>query len=191
MCEEFSGDRVEVSDTGLDYSDIEANLITDNDVSVEDCFMDCESECIFDMPQEIPSDILAEGGEDVYEAKRLDEIQILDENGGAYTVAERMEELYGENPMGEQLTPAQEGLWEFEEHQRSGESFELLFEIEESLERPIKENSEQIEELQLSKKRLENLKDLLLAGDKDALEMFGLDDPNAPEDSGDQKVLRR
>lgn len=90
-----------------------------------------------------------------------------EESGDTHTIAERMEELYGENPV-EELTPAQEGLREFEESA-----------------------SERLDEIQEHKEALEDLKSALLAGDATALEMFGLETPDTSEEEGHQKVLTR
>lgn len=119
--------------------DVSGDVSTDNDVSCEESSIDFESEGIFDTPQ---NDIQAD-------------------------IAERMEELYGENPV-EDLTPAQEGLREFEES-----------------------TSERLEEIQEHKEALEDLKSALLAGDANALEMFGLETPDTSEEEGHQKVLTR
>ena len=99
----------------------------------------------------------------------LDEIEILEDSGDTHTVAERLEELYGENPMGEQLTPALKGLEAFESQS----------------------SDERLEEIQAGKERLEDLKASLLAGDQAALEMFGLESPDTSEEAGHQKVLTR
>ena len=159
MYDEFEG--------SMDISD---DVNTDSDISCEESDTDFEAEGIFDMPQnEIQVDVADSVGGDVYEASSLDEIEILEESGDTHTVAERMEELYGENPMGEDLTPAQEGLREFEE----GASFERL------------------EEIQDQKAALSDLKSALLVGDEKALEMFGLDTEESSDEEGFQKVLRR
>ena len=158
MCDEFG--------SGMDIS---GDVSTDNDVSCEESGIDFESEGIFDAPQDdIQTDISDGTGDDVYEASSLDKIEILEENGDTHTVAERMEELYGEDPV-EELTPAQEGLREFEE----GASSERLEKIEEH------------------KEALQELKTALLAGDANALEMFGLETPDTSEEEGHQKVLTR
>ena len=157
MCDEFGSSM-----------DVSGDVSTDNDVSCEESGIDFESEGIFDTPQDdIQTDISDGTGDDVYEASRLDEIEILEESGDTHTVAERMEELYGENPV-EELTPAQEGLREFEER-----------------------TSERLEEIQAHKEALEDLKSALLAGDANALEMFGLETPDTSEEEGHQKVLTR
>ncbi len=150
MCDEF-GSSMDVS----------------SDVSCEESGIDFESEGIFDAPQDgIQVDISDGAGDDVYEASSLDEIEILEESGDTHTVAERMEDLYGENPV-EELTPAQEGLREFEES-----------------------TSERLEEIKEHKEALKDLKSALLAGDANALEMFGLETPDTSEE-GHQKVLTR
>lgn len=157
MCDEF-GSSMDVSD----------DVSADNDVSCEESGIDFGSEGIFDTPQnDIQTDFSDGAEDDVYEASSLDEIEILEENGDTHTVAERMEELYGENPM-EKLTPAQEGLREFEES-----------------------TSERLDEIQEHKEALEDLKSALLAGDANALEMFGLEMPETSEEEGHQKVLTR
>ena len=157
MCDEF-GNSMDVSD----------NVSTDKDVICEESGIDCESEGIFDTPQDdIQADITDGAGDDVYEASSLDEVEILEENGNIHTVAERMEELYGENSVGE-LPPAQEGLREFEES-----------------------TSERLDEIQEYKEALEDLKSALLAGDASALEVFGLETPDTCEDEGRQKGLTR
>ena len=157
MCDEF-GNSMDVSD----------NVSTEKDVICEESGIDFESEGIFDTPQDdIQTDTSDGAGDDVYEASSLDEIEILEENGDTYIVAERMDELYGENSVGE-LPPAQEGLREFEES-----------------------TSERLEEIQEHKKTLKDLKSALLAGDASALEMFGLETPDAAEEDGEQKVLTR
>lgn len=158
MCDEFG--------SGMDIS---ADVSTDGDVSCKESSIDFESEGIYDTPQEdIQPDISDRAEGDVYEASSLDEIEILEDNGDTHTVAERMEELYGENPVGEDLTPAQEGLREF------GET-----------------SSERLEDIQDRKEALEALKTALLAGDADAMEMFGLETPDTSEEEGHQKVLTR
>lgn len=151
MCDEFGCD--------MDLSDSDVSNCSES--------IDFESEGIFDEPQDVLSDIPSEP-EDVYEASTLDEIEIMEESGDTHTVAERMEELYGENPMGEQLSPALEGLEAFESQT----------------------SDERLEEIQADKERLEDLKASLLAGDEAALEMFGLESPDTSED-GRQKVLTR
>ena len=167
MCDEFeAGMDISGGDSG--FSDVGGEISSDSDVSADNEVIDFESEGIFDAPQDLSPDIPAESDE-VYEASTLDEIEILEETGDTHTVAERMEELYGENPMGEQLTLALEGLQEFE----AQESFERL------------------EEIQEGKERLEDLKASLLAGDQAALEMFGLESPDTSEEDGHQKVLTR
>ena len=148
MCDEFGSSM-----------DVSGDLSTDNDVSCEESGIDFESEGIFDAPQEdIQTDISDGAGDDVYEASSLDEIEILEESGDTHTIAERMEEL----------TPAQEGLREFEESA-----------------------SERLDEIQEHKEALEDLKSALLAGDATALEMFGLETPDTSEEEGHQKVLTR
>lgn len=166
MCDEFGAD-LDFSGNDSGFSDISDRIGSDSDVTVDDSPIDFESEGIFDEPQDISSDIPSEP-EDVYEASTLDETEILEETGDTHTVSERMEELYGENPMGEQLTPAQEGLEVYEEG-----------------------SADRLEELQESKERLEDLKASLLAGDAETLEMFGLENPDTSEDEGHQKVLTR
>ena len=166
MCDEF-GANLDFSGNDSGFSDISDSIGSDSDVTVDDSPIDFESEGIFDEPQDISSDIPSEP-EDVYEASTLDETEILEETGATHTVAERMEELYGENPMGEQLTPALEGLEAYEEG-----------------------SADRLEELQESKERLEDLKASLLAGDAETLEMFGLETPDTSEDEGHQKVLTR
>lgn len=157
MCDEF-GSSMDVSD----------DVSADNDVSCEESGIDFESEGIFDAPQnDIQTDISDGAEDDVYEASSLDEIEILEENGDTHTVVERMDELYGENPM-EKLTPAQEGLREFEES-----------------------TSERLDEIQEHREALEDLKAALMAGDTKALEMFGLETPDTSEEEGHQKVLTR
>ena len=150
--------------------DVCTDMSADSDVSGEESSIDFASEGIFDTPQDdVQADVSDGATDDVYEASSLDEIEILEESGDTHTVAERMEELYGENPVGEDLTPAQEGLREFEE----GSS------------------AERLEEIQESKETLGELKAALLAGDANALEMFGLDTTESSEEEGFQKVLRR
>lgn len=166
MCDEFGAD-LDFSGNDSGFSDVSDSIGSDSDVTVDVSPIDFESEGIFDEPQDISSDIPSEP-EDVYEASALDEIEILEETGATHTVAERMEELYGENPMGEQLTPALEGLEVYEEG-----------------------SADRLEELQESKERLEDLKASLLAGDAETLEMFGLETPDTSEDEGHQKVLTR
>ena len=166
MCDEFGAD-LDFSGNDSGFSDISDSIGSDSDVTVDVSPIDFESEGIFDEPQDISSDIPSEP-EDVYEASTLDETEILEETGDTHTVAERMEELYGENPMGEQLTPALEGLEVYEEG-----------------------SADRLEELQESKERLEDLKASLLAGDAETLEMFGLENPDTSEDEGHQKVLTR
>lgn len=157
MCDEFGSSM-----------DVSGDVSTDNDVSCEESGIDFESEGVFDAPQDdIQTDISDGVGDDVYEASSLDEVEILEENGNIHTVAERMEELYGENPV-EELTPAQEGLREFEES-----------------------TSERLEEIREHKEALEDLKSALLAGDASALAVFGLETPDTCEDEGRQKVLTR
>lgn len=167
MCDEFGSD-MDVSGNDSGFSDVSGEISADSDVSADNEVIDFESEGIFDAPQDISPDIPAES-DDVYEASTLDEIEVLEETGDTHTVAERMEELYGENPMGEELTPALEGLREFEEQA----------------------STERLEEIRESKERLEDLKTALLAGDADALEMFGLETPDTSEEEGHQKVLTR
>lgn len=166
MCDEFGCDMA-LSGNDSVFSDVSDSIGSDSDVTVNDSPIDFESEGIFDEPQDISSDIPSEP-EDVYEASTLDEIEILEETGDTHTVADRMEELYGENPMGEQLTPALEGLDVYEEN-----------------------SSSRLEELQESREHLEDLKASLLAGDAEALEIFGLENPDTSEDEGHQKVLTR
>ena len=151
--------------------DVCTDVSSDSDISCEDNSIDFASEDIFDTPQEddVESDISDGAAGDVYEASSLDEIEILEEGGDTHTVAERMEELYGENLIGEDLMPAQEGLREYED----GTS------------------SERLEEFRESKETLGELKAALLAGDANALEMFGLDAEESSGDDGFQKVLRR
>lgn len=159
MCDEF--------DSGAELSDA---VSADSDVSWEEGSIDFEVEGIFDTPQDdVQSDLPNETPEDVYEASTLDEIEILEDSGDTHTVAERIEELYGENPIDEELTPALEGLQKFEE----GSS------------------AERLEEIQEQKEGLENLKAALLAGDANALDLFGLETPNTSEEEGHQKVLTR
>lgn len=166
---DFSGDVSGDIGTDSDLSgDVSCDIGTDSDLSCESSDIDFEAEGIFDVPQDdIQSDISEGSGEDVYEADSLDEIEILEESGDIHTVAERMEELYGENPAAD-LTPAQEGLREFEEN-----------------------SSERLEEIQNQKDALKELKSSLLAGDQKALEMFGLETPDTSEEEGHQKVLTR
>lgn len=157
MCDEF-GSSMDVSD----------DVSADNDVSCEENGIDFESEGIFDAPQnDIQTDISDGAEDDVYEASSLDEIEILEENGDTHTVAERVEELYGEDPV-QELTPAQEGLREFEEG-----------------------TTERLDEIQEHKEALVDLKSALLTGDTNALEMFGLETPDTSEEEGHQKVLTR
>ena len=157
MCDEFGSSM-----------DVSGDVSIDNDVSCEESGIDFEWEGIFDAPQDdIQTDISNGAGDDVYEASGLDEVEILEENGDTHTVAERMEELYGENPV-EELTPAQEGLREFEEN-----------------------TSERLEEIEAHKEALKDLKSALLVGDANALEMFGLETPDTSEEEGHQKVLTR
>ncbi len=137
MCDEF-GENIDVSDDTCMNSDVS-----------------CEEGIDF------------ETVDDVYEADRLDEIEILEENGDTHTVAEQMEALYGENPV-EVLTPAQEGLREFEES-----------------------SQERIEEIREHKEALTDLRAALIAGDADALELFGLETPDTSEEEGHQKILTR
>ena len=167
MCDEFGSD-MDVSGNDSGFSDVGGEIGADSDVSADNEVIDFESEGIFDAPQDISPDIPAES-DDVYEASTLDEIEVLEETGDTHTVAERMEELYGENPLGEELTPALEGLREFEEQA----------------------STERLEKIRESKERLEDLKTALLAGDADALEMFGLETPDTSEEEGHQKVLTR
>lgn len=153
-----------------DSMDVSDDVNTDSDISCGESDTDFEAAGIFDMPQdEIRADTTDSVGDDVYEASSLDEIEILEESGDTHTVAEQMENLYGENPMGEELTPAQEGLREYEEGALA----------------------ERLEEIQGQKEALGDLKSALLAGDAKALEMFGLDTAESAEEEGFQKVLRR
>lgn len=157
MCDEFESSM-----------DVSGDVSADSDLSCEESSIDFESEGIFEVPQDdIQTDISDGTGDDVYEAGSLDEVEILEENGDAHTVAERMEELYGENPV-EELTLAQEGLREFEEN-----------------------TSKRLEEIEEHKEALEDLKTALLAGDANALEMFGLETTDTSEEEGYQKVLTR
>ena len=167
MCDEFGSD-MDISGDDSGFSDVSDRIGSDSDISDCDAPIDFASEGIFDEPQDILPDIPSEP-EDVYEASTLDEIEILEDSGDTHTVAERMEELYGENPMGEQLTPALEGLEAFESQS----------------------SDERLEEIQAGKERLEDLKASLLAGDQAALEMFGLESPDTSEEDGHQKVLTR
>lgn len=167
MCDEFES-SMGLSSDDCGFSDVSDSIDSVSDVSNCDAPIDFESEGIFDEPQDLPSDISSEV-EDVYEASTLDEIEILEDSGDTHTVAEHMEELYGENPMGEQLTPALEGLEAFESQS----------------------SDERLEEIQAGKERLEDLKASLLAGDEAALEMFGLEAPDTSEEEGHQKVLTR
>ena len=167
MCDEFGSD-MDISGDDSGFSDVSDRIGSDSDISDCDAPIDFASEGIFDEPQDILPDIPSEP-EDVYEASTLDEIEILEDSGDTHTVAERMEELYGENPMGEQLTPALEGLEAFESQS----------------------SDERLEEIQAGKERLEDLKASLLAGDEAALEMFGLEAPDTSEEEGHQKVLTR
>ena len=48
-----------------------------------------------------------------------------------------------------------------------------------------------LDEIQEHKEALEDLKSALLAGDANALEMFGLETPDTSEEEGHQKVLTR
>ena len=167
MCDEFGSD-MDISGNDSGFSDVSDSIDSGSDVSDCDVPIDFESEGIFDEPQDILPDIPSEP-EDVYEASTLDEIEILEDSGDTHTVAERLEELYEENPMGEQLTPALKGLEAFESQS----------------------SDERLEEIQAGKERLEDLKASLLAGDQAALEMFGLESPDTSEEDGHQKVLTR
>ena len=167
MRDEFGSD-MDISGDDSGFSDVSDSIQSSSDVSDYSAPIDFESEGIFDGPQDILTDIPSEP-EDVYEASTLDEIEILEESGDTHTVAERMEELYGENPMGKQLSPALEGLEAFESQT----------------------SDERLEEIQAGKEQLEYLKAALLAGDEAALEMFGLESPDTSEEEGHQKVLTR
>lgn len=147
-----------------------------------------EAAGIFDQPQERISQPL---DADVYTAATLDETMILEENGDVHSIAERMAELEAENadvaaPSEPYEAKTLDEILILEEGGGVHTIAERMAELEAEEAAPEALQPSRAEHIDY----LSGLRDSLLAGDKNTLELFGLEDPNS-DTGGSQKVKTR